>query len=373
MQLPGQPSADMLAQKGINPGIHGARGLFCLLVVFYHIQNGGLPTITLPTFVTEGLDSFRFGVELFFAISGFVIFGTMQRSRTPMAFLTNRMTRILPVLWVVVIVYLPLGIVDGEARIIELFDRPLSFAAAFVGNLFALGPVLPVPVFYGVTWTISYEFTFYTLCFAYLACRDHARLDWRWPFILAGLALIMIFPRAMFFICGILVATGLPTGRYWRMAQAFPLFWLIVFLIVWQWAAPPKATPFPMMTEWTFNRQIPAGIIAFAAMTLAIGGIAQSSGRLLNTVLTTPLFLWLGTISYSLYLWHPIILGVVKFAMRQVGLVDVAGDASPLLFLLLALPPSLVVAHISQRTLEVRISGWLRQHIAAPVIVREPL
>ena len=68
-----------------NPYLHGARGLFALMIVVFHVVNSGLPTFGL---VSHGWPllaqrSLEFGVELFFGISGIVIFGALQRARGP--------------------------------------------------------------------------------------------------------------------------------------------------------------------------------------------------------------------------------------------------------------------------------------------------
>jgi peptidoglycan/LPS O-acetylase OafA/YrhL len=96
-----------------------------------------------------------------------------------------------------------------------------------------------------------------------------------------------------------------------------------------------------------------------------LAGIAQATSGPIYRLLTTPLFAWLGTISYSLYLWHPMILGVVKFAMYKLGIVALAHQAAPLVFFALAVPPALIVAHVSQRLLETRATNWLRARFGA--------
>jgi len=344
---------------GLNLGIHGARGLFCLFVVLYHVWNGGLPRVPVPWLVEQAMDTLRYGVEAFFAISGYVIFTTMARNPTPLAFLVNRATRIFPVLWVTILVFIPLAIIDGETSVTDHLQPAWSFVLILLGNFLALGPVTPVPVFYGVTWTIGYELTFYLLCLAWLAGRQHLRLDLRWPLLVIGLALLVVNPRGVFFLAGIAVALGWLDTAPLRRLTALPLVWLVGFLAAWQWAAAAEPPFFAAMTDWSPTHEGAGAVIALAALTLAMAGIAQGRGAL-TRLLTRPVMLWLGTISYSLYLWHPIVLGCVKFAMNQLGLTGMAGGAAPLLFLALALPPSLVVAHVSQIVLERRLTGALR-------------
>ena len=95
-------------------------------------------------------------------------------------------------------------------------------------------------------------------------------------------------------------------------------------------------------------------------MTLCIAGIAQGRGLFCKFLTTAPMQ-WLGTISYSLYLWHLIVLGVIKFGMTKAGITAMAGGGSQIVLLVLALPISLWVAHQSQLWLEQRFTGWLRR------------
>lgn len=346
--------------SNFSPGIHGARGLFCMFVVLYHIWNSGLPHWPVPILLDQAMTSLRYGVELFFAVSGFVIFNTMQRSATPLGFLANRATRIFPAMWLAILVFVPLALIDGEQSVAAHIQPLWQFFPKLIGNLLALGPIWPVPVFYGVTWTIGYEFVFYGLCFLYLSGQYYLGRDLRWPIVLLGLALVLFHPRGMFFLSGILVAMGLFQSGPLRRFAVWPLFWLALFLAAWQSVAAPVAPFFPPIPEWQLLSHWPAGITAFCATTLAIAAITQGNGRFCD-FLTTRFMLWLGTISFSLYLWHPIVLGIVKFALNKLGVMAIAGNGSQLVFLIVAVPPSLLVGHISQILLEKRLTTWLRR------------
>lgn len=353
-----------LRSSEFSLGIHGARGLFAFAVLVYHVANSGLPTFALPAIVTEGLHSLKFGVELFFAISGFVIAGTLSRSRTPLLFLAGRATRIYPVLWAVLLVYLPVSLVGGVERSIGFSAGELVWVT--LASMLALGPLLPVPVLYGAAWTLSFEFGFYALCFLFLVARR------RFPrhetailalVVILGLAVALWQPRALFFLSGVIVSAGLLRDTPLAPLSRLPLVWTLVFLAAWQGAAEPAAPFFAALPQWGDPVRYALAVVAFVAATLAIEGIARGHGRFSAFLQTGPM-LWLGTISYSLYLWHPLVLGVVKAGMRQLGLVAMAGPASQLLFLLLVVPPTLVLAHFSQRFLEEaatrRLRAWLR-------------
>ncbi len=354
-----QNTAATAPPQGFSKGIHGARGLFALAVVIYHVYNSGLPVWQFPPLLHHGLLSLKFGVEMFFAISGFVIIGTLARSTTAAEFLTNRATRIFPVLWAATLVFIPIALAGNLPRVAEHAAHPITFALITLGNLAALGPLIPIPVFLAVTWTICYEFAFYLLA----ACHLHARRAT--PFLLlAGALLILQHPRALFFVPGILVAIGLVQHRIPPILTKEPLIPLLLFLAAWHSAANPEIPRFEPIYLWSDPTRFALTGVAFAAATLAILGISEGLGWL-SAALQSRAMLWLGTISYSLYLWHTIIIGVLKAAFWQLGIPAFTGEATQAIFLAIALPASLATAHLSAELLERRVTRALRKRVHA--------
>ena len=68
-------------------------------------------------------------------------------------------------------------------------------------------------------------------------------------------------------------------------------------------------------------------------------------------------------------------MSVIKHGLIVSGLAGKAGSSAQLLFLVLALPPSLLLAHYSQRVLEQGAGLWLRRrlHHPAPLATPAPL
>jgi peptidoglycan/LPS O-acetylase OafA/YrhL len=332
-----------------------------MLVVVFHAANSGLPVWPMPHVAQEGLESLKFGVELFFAISGFVIIGTLGRAKTAWQFLLNRATRIYSVLWVLLPIFVVISLVSGRGRLFELSET--EFVLVFIGNMFTLGPLVPIPVLYGPAWTLCYEFTFYFLCFLFLFGRQYFRVDLRLPLVVLGLVVIAIQPRTLFFLSGVIVASGLLDRRLPRWTCAEPAIWVVVFLAMWQAGSADSSPYFRPVYEWSLAQWALASGAMIAA-TLAIQGIAEGRG-LLGRVLQLPFMLWLGTISYSLYLWHLIPMGAIKAVMYKLGIVEFAGPWSQLLLLALTLPPALVMAALSQHLLENKLATWLRRRLGS--------
>ena len=182
--------------------------------------------------------------------------------------------------------------------------------------------------------------------------------------VLLGIAVYWFHIRASFFVAGLLIGAGFMSDRRLAPLLRFPFVWMLVFFVAWQSAAT--------LVGGNIHAALPArlagdpvllilALVAFSAALLAMSGIEQGKGWI-SALLRTPLFQWLGTISYSLYLWQTPVMAVVKRLMTEIGLVELAGSLSQPVFFVLALPPVLVVSALSQRYLEVGVTNWLRSH-----------
>lgn len=346
-------------RQSFNASVHGARGLFATLVFAFHVANSGLPTFWpddhwLAFWVFQ---SFKFGVELFFGISGFVIIGALARAPSIRAFLWDRATRIYPLLWLTLIAITIVALATG---------RWMPPPGDWLLNFLAPPPLFSLPQVNPAAWSLGYEISFYALC-ALLWFAAHQGWRWRPVAVLIGVVALTFLPRAILMPVGLILAAGwLARSRWQRIASATPFAWLVAFLFMWRWlelAAPrgdialltPAAMPFG---EWAVR--VPAMLLAGLCGTMALGGIVAQRGSFAR-LLQSRLFGWLGTISYSFYLWHPVVMAAVKAALIRSGATAALAEGSQLAFALLAFPPALGIAHVSQRLVEVRLTRWLRR------------
>jgi len=372
MQRPSQAAAPP-ARAGFNLPVHGARGLFAMFVVAFHVANSDVPGFAWMAAGPARLfaRSLEYGVELFFAISGFVILGALRRAPGPGAFVLDRALRIYPVLWASLV---PMGL-HAWLRGLREFGGLSAWAmlATLPANLLALPGVFPIPIWHPPAWSLSYEMLFYLACG--LAWWLRPRLG---PAATAALVapaaavLLVLFPRAIFFLSGLLAYEGLvarvPGAA--RLTRA-PGAMLLAFLAAW--AGVQALTPAPLhivqttLADWAGDARLPLAALAFAAATLAFQGIVEGRGALGRMLVSRPM-LYLGTISYSLYLWHLPAMGVVRRAMIGAGLIEAAGPWAQAAFAAMALPLSLLAAHLSHRIIEVWLTGRLRALLRRPRI-----
>lgn len=339
-----------------NIYIQGLRGALALSLFFYHVAHSGLPCWggDIYAAVNRLLLSFEFGVELFFAVSGIVIVFAFRKSPTITHFLVDRISRIYPVLWVTVIIIFALSGFDERHR----SDAGL---ATLLGNLVALPPLLPIKLIHPAAWTISYEFLFYLffVVFGLLIQRVSQRLALALVLI-AGVAFVSFHLRATSFLIGMAVAYAVE--RKWAWLMNFKYAGLAVLGALLSWHAGTQAVGHYYSALPDFlsdSAALPLFLLASAFTFMALAGVFFGRG-LFCRMLASPLFQWLGGLSFSLYMWQAIVMAIIKKAMYMSGVVALAGSWSQLLFLVLALPPALVVSRLSQIYLEGHVTRYLR-------------
>jgi peptidoglycan/LPS O-acetylase OafA/YrhL len=134
--------------------VDGLRAIAALSVVAFHYTTrfNQLFLHTSPTHVEVPFG--YLGVNLFFAISGFVIYMTLDRSQVPLDFVVSRFSRLFPSYWAAVI----LTWIVVSAVGLQAYEVSWK-AAAF--NLTMLQAFFSVPDVDGVYWSLQIELLFY--------------------------------------------------------------------------------------------------------------------------------------------------------------------------------------------------------------------
>ena len=326
------------------------------MILLFHVINSNLPTFRLlesgPLFLA--LRSMEHGVELFFGISGVVIFGVLSRKPKALPFFVDRATRIYAVLWPSVLVLALLG------NLTHYEGRTVTQAGVLVANLLALVPLAPMRLIHPAAWSLSYELAFYGLCGLTLVGPARWRRLSAVIAVLAGAWLLTTHVRAVLMPVGLLIAYLVQVHRWNRFGLPAEIGF-VVFLAAWELMSRSfqgdlmSVTAGDMTTGW---RPLLLIIAVLAGSSLFLGLV--SGQGLLCRLLRTPLLQWLGTISYSLYLWHPIVMSMMKHILVVSGSVTHLGPAAQSAFLLIGAPPSLLCAWISQQTLERRLTTAIR-------------
>ena len=212
------------AGGGFNLYVHGARGLFSVMVFAFHVANSGWTGLPVPDAGAGhfAMISFQFGVELFFGISGFVIIGALERSPSVAQFAWDRFSRIYPVLWATIAVIVGVAVATHQA---------LPNLKSILLNVVVVPPYVMVAPINPPAWSLTWEIAFYTLCAIGFALR---RFRIAIPAVVAiGLASTIVFPRTMLMLPGLLIGIGQMRVPIVRRLSRQPAFCLIGFLLAW--------------------------------------------------------------------------------------------------------------------------------------------
>ena len=365
MQLEALAKADhgQAPRKHFNPYVQGARGVFALTIFIFHVVNSGLPTFgpLAHGWINECLRSSEYGVELFFCVSGFAITTSLGSRRSLRLFVWDRAIRIFPVLWVSTGVLITLGVIFHKTPDNISAETVLAVLPA---NLIALPGVFPIQLLHPAAWSLSYELVFYLVAAAVVAVSRQWGLRLSlWVALVLGLAGAIMYPRTMFFVCGVLAVRAAWLGRLptWLV---LPEVWLAAFLCAWRCIQieSPRHIMTYTLVSWAGGMRLPLAGAALVFATLGFTGLVRGKG-LSGIVLRRPLAQYLGKISYSFYLWHPLVMALAKRFLLIIRIGEHAGPWSQLAFICLALPPSLVMAAISQKYLERRAGVWLHSQL----------
>lgn len=140
--------------------VQALRFIASILVVFYHLPHMELGQAAAPT-LSDLVRWGGAGVDIFFVISGFIIMYSSAGSGSFSAikFLRNRIDRIYPTYWVILLATVSISIIMTYYGIQNATSDKLTYYGFFVSIFLAPFPLQIMPV----AWTLGMEMTFYII------------------------------------------------------------------------------------------------------------------------------------------------------------------------------------------------------------------
>ena len=167
------------------------RGFAALCVVFDH--GSTLMLMPVRDFLYRWLDLGQYGVFVFFLISGYIIPASLERKGSVRGFWTSRLFRLYP-MYLVALVIAAVAYETGYGTLRGAEHHPAQSVFAW---LLMLPNLLTGPNVPNVTWTLSYEMVFYLLLVALFSWGVHRRSgSYATVFALGAVALGGVLPMA---------------------------------------------------------------------------------------------------------------------------------------------------------------------------------
>ncbi|WP_293264287.1 acyltransferase [Neptunomonas sp.] len=304
------------------------RGLAALSVVLFHYTTRYDQVYQHTTPAAFSVPWGHLGVQFFFIISGFVIFMTLEKCHSWKDFSVSRLSRLYPAYWAAVLLTFTIG------YLFPLPDQNLTFSQLIV-NLTMLQSFFYVPAVDGVYWSLAWELNFYfVMLFLFLTSRIKM-MNLIAPLWLSGM-IITYF----------LLATNIDVP--WRIQTFFVLQFTHLFIAgiyFYKWKQEGISFYKLFILLSCLAAELITGNIvssAFSASFFILFSLAINNK--LNFIKKKPL-IWLGSISYTLYLVHQMIGFKIIYTLEKTGLTSS-------LSIFIALIVSICIANIISSTIE---------------------
>lgn len=348
MNLDARPAASLKLNA-----IQYLRAVAATVVVLSHAANSLLG----HTSHLINLDYGAYGVDIFFVVSGFIMFyTTFDMGVRPSTFLVKRLIRIFPLYFILSTVMFSLVVLNPvsfnkESADVSAYLESVLFIPHWNPRLHNLEPIV------GPGWTLNYEMFFYLL----FAASLFLRYRWGGVAVLPVIGSLVVLgrvhpienpafitytsPLMLEFCLGIVVAAAFvaPAKSILRWPSALTV--LLGAGIAYLYAFQSDSYGSEAIRPFYVGLPCALSVVALVAI--------ERGGRLPNIAFLA----LLGDASYSLYLVHGFVLGIgQRLWHRFVSLDSVLSHA---LFIALILVASVATALLVYRHLELKVGGSL--------------
>jgi peptidoglycan/LPS O-acetylase OafA/YrhL len=314
------------------------RGIGALCVLIFHYSTRFHELFPQAAHVPFSFPGGNYRVLLFFTISGFAIFFTLDRIATVSDFLVNRFARLYPAYLVAMLLTLSIEYLAHATRL-------LVGPVAILANFTMLQGFAFMPEVDGAYWTLTVEIAFYFCMIAIWKFVGIRRLEpilalwlavrwlfWLWPDMPERIVMLLVLRYTPFFVIGMLAYRIWSNQRSLKQQAPYAVLALL-----------------SIMTMETWD-------IAVVGCVLLATFVALIHGRL-HFLSLRPL-IWLGGISYSFYLIHQHVGFVVMLEFARAGYSPWIGFAAAFL---VALVLGTAINRLVERPAGEAIIAWWKR------------
>jgi peptidoglycan/LPS O-acetylase OafA/YrhL len=367
------------------------RGVAALIIVVHHFAYYALPQLgVMLSAYSYFFQNGYLAVDLFFILSGFIMthvylerFSAGVSKSNYWQYLRARFARIYPLHLFTLSVLVGLQSIElylaNPTAFTGKFNLTALFANVFMLQAFALNcpPLFWCDTYWNEpAWSISVEFVIYSIfpfiLFAIL--KNKPRTDGLVYIItlIASLLLIRFTRNNLDNIigipsiarCGLECILGVITYKIYRRQQAQRfLNTNRLGIVATVWIAV-------IMHNWSDELRGVHDWAILPAFSLLILSISQQSNNLGMRMMNSPLLLYLGSISYSVYMVHWVLISIVKaFWLDKLHLVFDEGltKTQSIFALGLFIPIVILTASLTYRFIEVPLRQYLKPKLPVSV------
>ena len=359
--------------QGRMPAINGLRGVAIVGVVYFHVIGGLWSAAQLPAWLSPLMTNTWTGVNLFFILSGFVLFlpyaaddEAMRPASQRLRFYRRRAWRLLPLFYAAVVVQGGVAVLCGTSDLgelvrvasLQLTVSPRDFFPSFNGPLWSIGAevafsvLFPTLVLTGLKLGIG-RLTAVVLVAA-LCMRLIGYMHAPSPEVV-GFNTDMFLCRIDEFVLGMLLARLYVERRLPVVAGRCLLAGSALVILAWLGFDLTARHLLPSLVRAGLNNVLDAGFCLIVAAALAPGS------RVAAALSWRPLQV-LGMMCYSLYIWH---WPLLHWIMPDRAAMPADAFAAGVVAFLVA---TLAVGALSYRFIEFgRVRDWRKLFLLPPL------
>jgi peptidoglycan/LPS O-acetylase OafA/YrhL len=294
------PTATASPQRAKIAFLEAIRGVAAMIVVVQHIVAAQSPAF--EHFSRTYLDLGRVGVVTFFVVSGYVITLSLEH-QAPRTFLIRRFFRLFPLYWLVLLAFLVAGALVPETSTVPL-------TAVILGtNILMVQGITPIATIIPVAWTLGIELVFYAQAFVASVVRRVVQSVW------LGFAWLGLY--ALVQVAGRIVDRDLPASPFMLLftASLGHALYLRDQYATRHWvgllAAGAVVVPLFAFIRGSVDPNWPPLVYS---VSFLVGLLLFGAFYVFGRQMVSPTLVWLGGISYGLYLIHPLVYRLINTA-----------------------------------------------------------